>query len=706
MLPEIKKVTTKPNVFQTTWQAVIFRNYGLVPNDVLANLLDCDIKTLQSEALRLGLKNVTATSNFNKKSYITLIRNNWLLLPYEQICTLISVSEDRLDFILQNDDFLSIKLGSFKPYCEKVKYYPLTAEQIEKTEVLSAKIQRLLQRYEVNYFDFFAKNALIEPLLPFENGTRIVHGYLSPCGDVFMEDDKEYMPDSLLQNYKKLGITGVWLHGLLAKLSPYPFDETLSKDYQLRRKNLQLLINRCKKFGLKVYLYFNEPRSLPNEKFGKYAHLKGRTENGYSSLCFCKQETQNYLYNAVKDLLTHVKDLGGIITITMSENLTHCNFLPNTNCPICKNIPAEKSASDVNNVIQKAIRDSGEKTELIANLWGWSPFTGWSEEQTLKGIELLDKDISVMCVSEYDLEIEKGGIKSKIIDYSMSNPGPSQITKKALKKASEKGHKIYAKIQANNSWECSAIPYLPVFDLLYEHLQNLYEIGVKDYMLTWTLGGYPSPMLGMVSKFAQNPDGFNLDEWYREQFGENFSIVKQAVNHFCEGFREYPFSLDELYFSPKTLGPANLWSLEDENMRSTMVCYSFDDYENWIKPYSIEVYLSQYEKLIKNWEEGCKTLDNVNSPALSQLKIFAKVALCHFKSSYLQTSFAYSKRNIAKNKTQLKTIIKSEKDNAILLLDMLYKNACVGFEASNHYYYTDRNIIEKILLMDSFLDKF
>jgi hypothetical protein len=56
-----------------------------------------------------------------------------------------------------------------------------------------------------------------------------------------------------------------------------------------------------------------------------------------------------------------------------------------------------------------------------------------------------------MCVSEYDLNIEKGGIKSRIIDYSIGNPGPSEITKKTLKKARMEGHKIYAKIQTNKS---------------------------------------------------------------------------------------------------------------------------------------------------------------------------------------------------------------------------------------------------------------
>ena len=55
-------------------------------------------------------------------------------------------------------------------------------------------------------------------------------------------------------------------------------------------------------------------------------------------------------------------------------------------------------------VIMRAIRDSRSDCELIANLWGWSSFMDWSEEQTMHGIELLDKDISVMFVSEYEVQ--------------------------------------------------------------------------------------------------------------------------------------------------------------------------------------------------------------------------------------------------------------------------------------------------------------
>ena len=65
-----------------------------------------------------------------------------------------------------------------------------------------------------------------------------------------------------------------------------------------------------------------------------------------------------------------------------------------------------------------------------------------AEEQALHGVELLDKDISVLCVSEFDLDIEKGGMQSRVIDYSISNSGPSAITKKCCKRQRKRGIKL------------------------------------------------------------------------------------------------------------------------------------------------------------------------------------------------------------------------------------------------------------------------
>ncbi|MBR2646622.1 MAG: hypothetical protein IKD47_03600 [Clostridia bacterium] len=698
MLPLIKKVKQTTEILPTKWQSVIFRNYGYVSTEKIAQVLGCDVATIEREAARLGLGDVVYDRVWEERGYITIIRNNWALLPYEQMITLLGITEEKLAFYLEKEDFLYVKLGDYKPACDEVRYAPLTDEEVQKTAFIADMVCPYQQKATAKPFDFFAFSSGNTATAAKRAGTRILHGYLTPCGDVFDVDCEKYMPDALLEEYQKKGVNGLWCHGLLSALSPYPFDECASEGYEARREELKKLVARCKKYGVKVYLYLNEPRGLAIDKFGKYAHLMGRKEDGVATLCLEKAETQQYLYEAAKDLLEDVRDLGGFITITMSENPTHCNYRPQTNCPICKGIAPEKSAAKVNNILMRAVRDSGTGAELIANLWGWSPFMDWTEVQTLDGVDLLDTDISVMCVSEYGLDIEKGGVKSGIIDYSISNPGPSEITKKTLSRAAQKGHKLYAKVQVNNSWECSAAPYLPAFDLTYEHLKNLSKIGVRDYMLTWTLGGYPSPVLDMTAEFAEKGAAFDLEKWYAKTYGAHAAAVHEAVRDFCEGFKEYPFSIDSLYFSPKSLGAANLWSLQSEEKTSTMVCFAYDDYETWIQPYPYETYVSQYEKLLKRWGQGCVELQKLpDEPLVKELKICAETAYLHFEADLLQTQFAYYKRDVEKYRKELLCVVEQAKAGTEKLLQLVRENACVGFEASNHYYYNERNLLEKLL---------
>ena len=641
---------------------------------------------------------------WESRGFITLVRNNWYLLPYEQLKTLLGYNEDRLEFVLFKEDFLDVKLGNFKPECSKVTYQPLTEDEQDKTEALAKEIKKYLPE-TMRAFEFFDENSVTEtPLNSDENKIRLIHGYLTPCGDALMVDDEEYLPEGLLREYQKQGINGFWLHGLLSALSPYPFDPTLSEAYPLRRKNLQKLVDRCARYGIKVYLYFNEPRFLPVDKIGKYAHLQGTTTQGKACLCFEKEEVRDYIYTAMKDLFMNVKGLGGVITITMSENPTHCNWRPLeeekdvVKCPICSRLPAYKSAVAVNNVIAKALRDADENAKVLAYLWGWTSYMGWEKEETERAIQALDKDVIAVCVSECELSIEKGGMKSQIIDYSISNPGPSEITKFMFKTAQESGLRCMAKIQTNNSWENSAAPYLPVYDLVLKHLQNLNEYGINEYMLTWTLGGYPSPMLNMAAEYSQNPDAFSIEEWYEKQYGADAAKTHEAVRCFCEGFEEYPFNLDSLYYSPKTLGCANLWSLHPQKNTSSMVCFAFDDYETWTGDYSYEVYISQYEKLLSLWEKGLNLLSQTNDmPLLKELKICAETAYIHFKSDYLQTKFSHHKRDIEVYKEEILAILSEEEEITKRLISFLPQMPAIGFETSNHYFYNERNLAEKIL---------
>jgi len=689
--------------FPTKWQAVIFRNYGLLANERIAEVLGCDAETVKLEAERLGIANTPYQPEWEKSGYITIYRNNWFLLPKEQLVKLLGISEDKYEFILKEEDFLGIKLGDFKPECAPVRYYPLSDEQIAQTDI----IRKNIEKYDVlptsMPFDFsFDKSYGPFPDSPADR-SMFAHGYLTPCGDVFETDSESYLPDSLLKKYQESGVKGLWLHGVLSKLSYFPFEPSLSQGYEIRRKRFSALIERAKRYDIKIYMYIDEPRAVTKDIADRYPHLIGTVLSDRYCLCLETEEVREYLYTAVRDLLREC-DMGGILSITMSEYLTHCYAHQECNCPRCKKkVTMPDSAVRVNNIIQKAIDDSGASTELIAFMWSWNGSRGWTDADVTHALDALDKKISVLSVSESRLPIEKGGIKSVVGDYSVSNPGPGEYARKHLGYSARNGRKTYAKIQVNNSWECAAVPYLPVFNLVWEHLENLSDAGINNYMLSWTHGGYPSPTFNMIASYRKGGD---IKAWYNSYYGKNGEAVNSAVTKICEGFREYPFSVRHMYDSPQNLGPANMWSLYPDEKTSGMICNSWDDYKFWTSPYPYEVFISQTEKMLALWKEGIDILSEIKGDAkVSELLSMAEVSYIHLESDLVHTKYAYLKSDIEKNRDELISLMKYEKLRTEKLISFVLSDGRFGFEASNHYYYNVNLLKEKLINMDKLISE-
>jgi len=697
MLPAIKAMTPERNNFSTRWQTVIFRNYRMVPSRTIAQVLGCTEADVEREARRMGLRPGPCDPDWLSRGHITLIRNNWYLLPYEQLMTLIGFSRERLDFVLAKDDFLWVKLGRTKPDCLPVAYCPLTPEQ----EAETAEIAKIVSGWDISgrkMFDFYRDPADTKPGVTTspDGGLRMVHPYLTPCADPFLEDTRTHLPDALLDDYARVGVNAFVIHATLSTISPDPFDPEQSRDYPLRRRNLQDLICRAGKRGIRIYLYLNEPRAVPRDVFDRYGkpELGGRTtDEGLVSLCLEVEENRAYLYNAVHDLFAALPGIGGVVSTTMSENKTHCLSSKKTNCPRCGALPMETMPVRVNNIIHQAIRDAGSGADVIATLWGWT------DEQIGCGIPKLHPDICVWSVSEWGMPTNKGGVPYHVVDYSISNPGPSEMTCRAFAAALACRHRVCAKVQVSNSWELSAVPYLPVFDLELEHLQNLHAIGTRDYQLTWTLGSYPSLTFDMISAYLAAPETFSLPQWYETHFGAAAQTVHAAVKHFCRGFREYPFSCEVIYRSAKNMGVANRWSLTKNENQSTMVCWTFDDVEYFTYPYPSDVFVGQMEKLLEAWDEGCALLETVahSSAAATELTLFAKVARNHIRADVVHTKYALCKRRLPDSAGEMREIFAQERALVEELLQLLPQSTLIGYETANHYFYTERDLMEKLV---------
>lgn len=696
MLPIIDpRLTPERLNFPTKWQAVIFRNYRMVPDARIAAVLGCTEADVAREAARLGLRVREANPDWLTRGFVTVIRSNWYLLPYEQLVTLLDCTEERLEFILKNEDFLDVKLGCAKPACEAVVYSPLTEAERAATEVIAATV-RPLDASERRMFDIYRDTRDTEGACRTSaaGGRRMLHPYLTPCADPFMTDTRTHLPDALLDDYARVGINTLLIHGVLSTLSPFPYDPEVSRDYRIRRQNLADLIERAGRRGIGIALYLNEPRTLHKDAFLRYGHpeIAGTTTDTEVHLCLRVKENYDWFYGAIRDLFTELPDIAAVYSTTMSENRTHCHSHGKVNCPRCAHLPAWSGAVLINNTIHKAIRDAGSRADVLNTTWQWT------DEMITEGFPHLHPEILVSAVSEWGVPTSAGGIPGTVVDYSIANPGPGPLAKHVFKTARELGLGTNAKVQMSCSWELAALPYLPLFDLELRHIAAVAREGVRDFTLTWTLGSYPSITFDMVADYLKKGEDFSLDAWYEKHFGKDAEAVHEAVRHFCRGYREYPFSCKVAYRSAKNLGVANLWSLTPNSNISCMVGRTFDDIENYAHPYPPEVFIGQFEKLLGEWELGCRCLREVKGNAIAEeLLTFAEVAANHFRAEILHARYVLAKRALPESRDTMRAILDEERTLCHQLLTLMPLSPMIGYETSNHYFYTERDVIEKLI---------
>src|SRR5215471_18788893 len=95
----------------------IWRNWELAPFERVARVLRTTPGTILELGRSMGLpEKRTLPPDHLRRLYVSLIRQNWHLLPENQIIELLGWTRDKYQFTLKEDDFLSVKLGP-KPGC-------------------------------------------------------------------------------------------------------------------------------------------------------------------------------------------------------------------------------------------------------------------------------------------------------------------------------------------------------------------------------------------------------------------------------------------------------------------------------------------------------------------------------------------------------------------------------------------------------------
>lgn len=848
--------------FPTRLHAVVWRNWGFVPIQRLAQLLEAEEEQIVALAVAMGLEpNPFVDKLWLERGFITIIRANWHLLPYEQLLELLDWTPEKLAFALKEDDFLWHKLGRLKPNVEPVRYKPMTEEE----RVRTAKWRQLLERHfplskpdraekPFGFLEAFAESnqtreqqantvfssissstaippqldelvldsswtivchgegrprvfaerfadkhaanwgirlsvieqtsqvgaavtrgpflhLLIEPsqellseshrlemseaeirIIAVDEGgilrglqwlaaemerrgaprvqkgvvhrktrfdLRFIYSYFAVYGDPLLDPALDPYPEKLLERLSELGVNGVWLQSILYQLVPWEAAPHVSAGWEKRIEGLRNLVDKAADYGIGVYLYYNEPRAMPLSFFDDRPDWRGHTDGAHAALCTSHPEVQRFLREGTERLFRDVPGLAGLFTITMSENMTNCySRAPKgeTNCPRCAKRQVQEVVAEVNGLIAEGARSASPDARILPWTWGWTAGYGWTQEQVRDGIRRLPDGVSLMCVSEDELETNIGGVRGMLKDYSMSQIGPSEKSIDSWRTAHERGLSAVAKVQLNNTWESASIPFLPVPDLITEHLERLRDSGVTGLMLSWTLGGYPSFNLELAARhyWEQDCRETTEEELMQRRFGmQAGEWIARAGRQFSAAFREFPFHISVAYTAPQNMGPANLLFADPTGYRATMVGYPYDGLDNWRGIYPEEVLERQFELLTDGWRAGLELLQDLeNEPEerkrqeAIRFRQVAEAAYCHFRSAFLQIAFVRSRNvwngdgNEAERqaaKARMLRLIEEEITLARRLHELVQLDSRIGYEASNHYFYTSRDLQEKVL---------
>ena len=679
--------------FPNRFQAVIWRNWGLIPVERLSKVLDTSNENIISSAKELGLPDIEVSKNWLEKGYLTIIRNNWHLLGYEQLLVLLGWTADKMDYILREEDFLWHKLGNHKPSVTKTVFSKLSEDEKVKTEAIKKTASDFFNLFPETEkpFDFIQQynSCVKKDKLKSHFDLNFIYSFHALYGDTLMEPELDPYPDELLKAYAENGINGIWMQVILYTLYPLENAPEYSIGWKKRLESLRELVKRAAKFGIKIYLYLNEPRGMPERFFEKHPEWKGVEHKEIFALCTSTEGVRKYLEDSCFHVFKNVPGLGGIFCITMSENLTNCHAKrTGDKCPLCSQKSVSEVIAETVSSIEKGVHKAAPEARVMAHAWAWCKEGG-------EVIKRLPENVELLAVSEWGKEFEFQGTKGSVVDYSMSQIGPSDESLSLWKAAKERGLKTVAKVQLNNSWECSAVPYLPIPYLVKEHLENLKQAGVTGLMSSWTLGGYPGPNLGLTFR--------TVEETALDLFGKEASeTVCGAWKIFGDAFREFPFHVGVLYVAPPNYGPMALFYEKATGYKATMIGYPYDDLEGWRSIYPEEVFESQFAKLCEKWEKGLEKLKKAKSFVPSEklsnfidLENVSEAAFCHFKSTLNQIRFV-RKRNSGNN-DGISEILNDEIDITKRLLAVVSRDSRIGFEASNHYYYTRNDLVEKIL---------
>lgn len=388
--------------------------------------------------------------------------------------------------------------------------------------------------------------------------TRITRGFFSPTNrppnntDELL-DDVDYYPDEYLNQLAHDGTNGIWIYTRFKDLLPSEIFPEYGENWEKRISKLRRVVAKCKRYGVKVYVFGVEPAALTPEMAEKYPDAIGYlTKDNNYTLCTHTEKGAAYCIESTQKLLELVPDLGGIIDISDGERFTSCTSAYHyERCPRCSRYSKGQVLAHTVGLFQEGIRRSGTNAEFISWTYGHRV---WDMADIQDYVKFSPSDAFLMENLEDAGFTEQLGKTRQAIDYWLSYIGPSQMYEGAAKAALEHNKRMFAKMQVCCSHEIATVPYIPVPGILFDKYAAARSYGVEGVMQCWYFGNYPSLMSKAAGELSFMEDFSNKQAFLEHlagiYYGGKAKAAVKAWQCFDEGYRNYPVNIMFSYYGP------------------------------------------------------------------------------------------------------------------------------------------------------------
>ena len=543
-------------------------------------------------------------------------------------------------------------------------------------------------------------------------------------------DDVDYYPEAYLNRLAHEGVNGLWLSASfreLARTSLTPTDPNADK----RLEKLRATVAKCRRYGIRTWLFAIEPFSLPPDDPFLKAHPEIRGElawNHQHMLCPSEPVLRQYMREATKDIFTRVPGLGGVIDICHGERPTTCmSEVLDTetgegmklSCPKCSKRPPWEIFWDTLAPMIGGMREANPEAEFIC--WFYQPLP---QVERADWVYDCAQHMPEGVTFQYNLEsgackLQEG--KWRIGgDYWLSFVGPAIPFKRVAYAARQAKTPLSAKLQVGCSHEVATVPYVPAPGLLYRKYREMKKYGVSSTMMCWFFGNYPGVMNEAAGELAfetfetDDEKGF-LENLARAQWGELAPDVAALWESYTDGYMDYPLSNDMQYYGPVHAGIA--WPLNpDITLKPLGRTWKPEDapsgdciaecLENHNLSEALALVRSMCAKADNGAAERLARLDAAADDRTRKLDVGVMRALrCQFLSARDALEFYWCRREAVSRSRdrgdfagalqavrRMQEIVRDEKAIDREMIPLCEYDARLGFhsEAENHQYHADK----------------